>query len=381
MGLAAYATVWFLLAPAARIESPPTAVVYQAMPESGHATEQVERLVAELLRPESLIRAVEEAGLEAGEIPSRDPARLAEWARDKVRIDFGATDRTGNKTLVVHWTGEAGTPGAGRLVHTLARRLAVPPSADLRGLQAQLDAAHAEASAAQHAVALARQRFEQSLRFVGHGSAPSGAASTAPVPTRHAAPAEAADHADWFLARQQLAELENRRQALADRLMPEHPEMKALDEKTDVLRAALNNQPTPAVEPDVAAAVVENVDRSDAGPLPPVTAAEIQQLGQAMFAAQDRRDAAIAAERACERRWSAAHSRVVTEIEVVGDTPHVTARPLPWQRWTVATMTAVAIGGLVLATWPDRRRTFHSVEEVRSSTRLPVVVIDRVTLN
>ena len=375
IGLAAFAATWLLLAPAT-IEPPaPVAVVRR----QASGDDQLEPLVADALRIESLRSLIDETGLLANGAVDRK-SDLADWARRSLRVEIGEVDRAGKQAISIRWVGEPATSGAAQLVNVLARRLAdQAPTRDVRSLERQLNQAHAEAAAAERAVARARQQFDAALAAVSsHSQLDAG-----PPPTPQPRPApvpESSDHAGWLQSRQQLVELERRREVLAERLMPEHPEMKAIDEKIDVLRSALNNQPTPA--PAVADAFEPAVE----SPLPAGRAsipelAQVEQLGREVVAAQQQYDRALAAERTCWKRLAETPTGTLTEIEPALETPQLAVPRAGWQRWLVSSVAALAFGGLAFVLWPGRQQIFRSVEEVRASTRLPVVVVDRVMLN
>lgn len=376
MGLAAFAATWLLLAPASDELPSPVAVVRR----QAAGDDQVERLAVELLRSENLRRLMREAELDRDGSSTRNSG-LAEWARSNLRVEFAGTDRAGKQIVSVRWAGEPGAKGAARLVNSLARQLADHPSTtDERSLQRQLDQAHADAIAAERALTHARRQFDEALAAAPVDPQYPAAPPPASVRTPTTAP-ESSEHAAWFLARQQLAELEQRRETLAERLMPEHPEMRSLDEKIDVLRSSLNNQPTPA--PAVADSMPETVtdDVAQAGPVPSPELERVKQLGRKVLAAQERYNAALSVERAYWQRFAQAPGGTLAEIESAVETTQLAGHLLRWRRWLVSLIVAIAFAGLTLAIWPVGRQTFTSVEEVRAGTRLPVVVVDRLMLN
>lgn len=373
VGVAAFSATWLLLAPAAVETQGPAAVVRRQASDS----DQLDRRLVEVLRTQSLRRLVDEAAIGGRSQGQRD---LVEWARANLRVEISDPDRAGKQTVAIAWVGEPDVKGAARLVNLLARELADQPSPpDLRSLERQLDQAHADAVSAERALARARQEFGDALAAASaqpqFDAVPPPAAEPKPTPAT-----ESSGHAAWFTARQQLAELERRRDVLAERLMPEHPEMKALDEMIDVLRSSLNNQPTPApMVAEASGAVAEST--AAVSRFAPAALDRIHELGRKVASAQEQYSAALSAERACWQRLAQASGGPLAEIEPAAESPQLAGHASPWQRWLASLFAAIGFGGLAFVAWPCGKTTFTSVEEVRASTRLPVVVVDHVMLN
>jgi hypothetical protein len=167
---------------------------------------------------------------------------------------------------------------------------------------------------------------------------------------------------------------------LGDRLMPEHPEMRALDDKIAALRASLGQRsgpvPTyrderPSFEP-IPAPERQTADYDALG-------TKLGKLGQQLLVAQAQLESAAEQERSSWQALCTARTRTVAEIETA--TVVRAAIIGGWQRWLVAVFCGLFSGGLVLAIWPSPLATFRSVEEVRAVTHLPVVVVPRSALN
>jgi hypothetical protein len=233
--------------------------------------------------------------------------------------------------------------------------------------------------AAETALANARAEFEMAL------NSPVSARPDEFVPESHHSGAPAAtalansEADDTQLVRQRLAELEQRRRLLADRLMPEHPDMKALDEKIDELGAAIAHRPQPAAPRPQGVATVPTYNQTDED-LDEKRIARSHQLWQAVVEVQNRYAAALAHEHECRRGLAATRGQLLAEIESPSEAVPTVERAA-WRRWLLSTFASLLCGGLVLALWPRHRRTFTSAEEVRAVTRLPVVVVESASLN
>jgi hypothetical protein len=195
----------------------------------------------------------------------------------------------------------------------------------------------------------------------------------------HLAPPREPGRDSWLLLEQQLADLEIRRQALSERLMPEHPQMKALDQKMSALRTRLADQPPPTHTPP----------HSRTAALPPIAAltaasehgftAHIAALADDLAAAQSAYETAAAQERAT---WQAMNTRAydgLVELEPATTPPPAVVHGGQYR--LIASLCGLMSFALVLAFWPKHRLTFSSVEEVRAVTRLPVVAVSRRSLN
>lgn len=262
------------------------------------------------------------------------------------------------------------------------RSAAQASTADVGSYQRRYDAAHADVSAAAEAVDQARQRLDSAV--VAATDAASAVMEVKPRPrTDGTDQAAAASPEDVVLLRQQLIDIEAQQQTLAERLTPEHPQMKALDEKLDTLRSALANRSAPHIEhlPDVGNdAVDQDAEVPTLAPEKPELA-DTRQHAQALLAAQQRYAASVQRERACWQELTNAPRRLVAEVEPATSAVLEQKRSLSGYRWLISLMAATLLGGLVTAIWPVPRHTFSSAEEVRAFTRLPVVVIERAALN
>ncbi|HET6883573.1 MAG TPA: hypothetical protein VFI31_25700, partial [Pirellulales bacterium] len=330
--------------------------------------------------PENLSSAIDQTQLEADD-NDQDAAALVQTVRDQLRVDLKPPDAAGVETMILRWTGTP-TASCSRLLNLLARRFVEQfANRDVGASEAAYAAAREARVEAETAVDDSRQRFEsalvalQSRRPEAIAAVPSKREPTlAPRP----APGISPDRNGFVLLEQQLADLENRRQTLAERLMPEHPEMRALEAKIDSLRARLGG--ALVSETYVARELQPHPVAADLSSPPDIAATrEVVSLAQALLGAQSDYSSAAEHERACWEALCAARNRLVAEIEPCPELP--VAERAGWPRRLVASLTALLCGALVRVMWPVRRLTFSTAEEVRAATRLPVVVITRASLN
>jgi hypothetical protein len=382
-GLVAFACTWLLLAPAAIKLTQPTAVVRQRHRSDPAEVLPPEQAIAALLSAQHLGEAIHEANFMADADLPVGSAEWVEYVRENVRIDLGVPDEAGMQTTVLRWTGRLPNAGAARLLNVLARRLAMQPATSDGGLrEAQHRSAQQAVQAARHAVDDTRRQLDAALTAQRDHSViiEDAVARSKPVEQPRQASAIAPEQDDRFLLQQRLLDLETRRQALAERLMPEHPEMKAIDQKIAAMRMGLTNRPPAPSEPlpDVA---MNTIEPPAALPEQGVLADRVRQLSQALLAAQEAYTSACDRERTCWRALEAMRATPLAEIEPARmDTP-TKATGVAWRRWLVSLTTALTCGGSVLALWPRRRANFTTVEEVRAATRLPVIVVSRGSLN
>lgn len=383
-GLASFCLVWQVLKPAASPQPQLAAVARMRGPSDDTQLAQRELAVAALLSPENLSAAMRDAGLptDASEtaLGHRDSV---EKVRERLRIELGAADAAGMQTVAIRWTGEA-SPSTARLVNLLARRLAQRLSApDTASQEAAHNLARQTVREASKALSEARGRLASAVTAAGSVQEPEPAS---PVPANedseapHLAPPREAVRDRGFLLGQQLADLESRRQTLSERLMPEHPEMKALDAEIAVLRTRLADQPPPQDAAYVRRTAPEPIAPSTRASDHQAVTAQIAELADELAAAQAEYESAAAQERVAWQAINARRNGDVTQIEpaVVASVP---SAGQPWQRWLIASLCGLMSFALVLAFWPRPRLTFSTVEEVRAVTRLPVVAVSRRSLN
>lgn len=348
----------------------------------GDRLPQQELAIASLLSSENLAAVIQKADFDQNRrrVGSEE---LIEEARSALRVDLGRPDEAGVTAITLRWMAE-NTEAAARLVNLLARQLVSQLQGNNgRAEESSYALAQQALKDASAAVEEARQRFHAALAGAETAAQPLNAPTVAPPrrAIRKAAPPAEAELRRWHYLEQQLSELEGRRATLGDRLMPEHPEMKALDEKIAAIRANLAYQPSPASSNDDAIELEEPTlapQRPDIRQNPELLAT-ISQLGAELVDAQSKYESAAERERAAWKTLCAVRGRVVIEVEpaVAG----ASAKTAGWRMWLVAAICGVLCSGLVFTFWPAPKLTFSTIEEVRSATRLPVIVVGRGSLN
>lgn len=343
-------------------------------------------------------------------------AALAERVRPSLRLEALANEWTtpqGTSGVTLLWRGAARDPNAAALVEALARELAVrwQTQAVQREEQASDEAAQA-LSAATAKVQKLQAEFDAVLTRLAEpddavGSAPQRVPPTAAGPTL--APPEPAVNSPGIAARRtppaarqpsgyasasrqarlesELEDLEIKRDSLAERLTPSHPEMRALDEQIGELRAALANASYPAVEeplPEPGTASI-NEPSSQLATTPAVvplrnapwrmqSLTQTQAAWRRLAAALVARDkAALAASRAQTELSQALRSAVVERLPAaVSQSPVV---EVAWSLVAVVLAAAGAAGWLAISCWPMPGAVVLDADDLRRTTRLPVIVV------
>jgi hypothetical protein len=379
-GAAGFALTWLLLIPPNPAPPQPAATLRVRLEKGSRGDLAMDEAVARLLSQESLAKTLTAAGVLDGATKPSAAQQMAEQMREWVRVDIRLPDEAGVQEVLIRWAGDPREPLAGRLVKALARQLAARLAAvDPVRPQREYEAARSELSAAATAVADLRAQFETALeaRPVRPAGTPPRQQPNVDQAARSLPALAEAD--DTQLARQRLLEFEQRRQLLADRLMPEHPEMRALEEKIDELKRAVARKPQPARQrrpPLEVPAEDRTRQEPDEGAI-----VQTRQLWQATLEAESRYTAALAHERGCWHALAVARGPFVAEIESTHESARGVERAAGWRQWLLSVLATIVCGGLALAAWPRRRQTLASAEEVRAVTRLPVVVIESASLN
>ncbi|HVX15558.1 MAG TPA: hypothetical protein VHC22_30505 [Pirellulales bacterium] len=382
--LAAFALSLILLTPTSVDYGRLAAVIRErGLSDSADAVQR-EQAIAELLNSEHLKSALLEADFGSLDtLADEESVTFIENVRERLRVDLGSPDKAGVHTTVLRWTGDESSLAATRLLNVLARRLAARSAGgDVAHFEESYEAARQRARDASQAVVEARHELES---VAAEASSAGTRSANMPIPPREhrvsqPVPASLPDQEDWQLLEQQLGDLERRRQMLGDRLMPEHPEMRALDEKIAALRASVGNRsaPVPSYQaqrssPEPTLAPERRTTDYDA------LGTRLGKLGQELLVAQAQLESAAEQERSSWQALCTAKTRAVAEIETATVVRAATIGS--WQRWLVAALCGLIFGGLVLAIWPSPLATFRTVEEVRAVTHLPVVVVPRGSLN
>lgn len=336
----------------------------------------LEIAAARLLTIEQLSRALRESRFSAVQgLADVSLPEAAEQVRPNLRVDIAPGGRGDASTVTVRWIGDASTPGAAALVDWLAQHFNDAPLVErIAAAEQSHQAAVAKLREAGDAAGVAEESFQRAL-------AEAEVPQIEDLPSTHrttdadaigpagGAPASAGRRAQL---QSQLDELESQRGSLAERLMPAHPEMRALDAQIAAVRAKLAEAPAAEKPPTADSALPEPPRGSPYG-----AASNLSELGrqwEEVLIARRRHEAAAREERLAWQRLT--QSRAGRSVEIV---PASFARPsgpaVAWWRTAAAGLAGWLAGWLVLAFWPSPTAPLTSIEQVRRATRLPVIVV------
>lgn len=336
----------------------------------------LEIAAARLLTIEQLSRALRESRFPAVQaIADVSLAEAAEQVRPNLRVDIDPGERGSAPAVTIRWIGDPSTPGAVPLVNWLAQHFNDAPQAErVAAAEQSHQAAATKLREASDAVATAENGFERAL-------ADAELPETEDLPnTRRTIDADAMEPARGSPSgalrqaqlQAQLDELESQRSSLAERLMPAHPEMRALDAQIAAVHAKLGDVPVPENPPAAAPAPPAPPHDSPYG-----SASSFSDIGrqwEAVRTAQRHHDSAAGEERLAWERLT--HSRAGRSIEVV---PASLARPsgptVAWWRAAAAGLAGWLAGWIVLVLWPSPTAPLTTTEQVRRATRLPVIAV------
>lgn len=335
----------------------------------------LEIAAAKLLTIEQLSRALRESQFPAVQGTAEMAlAEAAEQVRPNLRVDIAPGGRGVAPAATIRWIGDANTPGAVDLINGLAHRFSDVQRSDRIAVAEQArQMAAAKLREATDSVRTAEQNFQRALANAGSevSVATGGSAATNLDALELSAPAPPAASARQAELRAQLGELESQRSLLAERLMPAHPEMRALDTQITLLRAKLAET----------AAIGTPVDAA----LPPTTAREarregaprdsgIQREWEAVVNARRQYEMAVGEERAAwERLMRGSLGEPVEMIPASLSPP--TMPEMSWWKSAASALAAWLAGWLVLVFWPAPTAPLTTAEQVRRATRLPVIAL------
>lgn len=370
--LAALAIVSLALSPGTSPQTAPPVATVRLMAGGG----DLEIAAARLLTIEQLSMALRESRFPAVQrLADVSLAEAAEQVRPNLRVDIDPGGRGAPPTATIRWIGDTSTPGAVMLVNWLAQHFNDAPQAERIAAAEQSHlAAAAKLREASDAVVTAENNFQQTL-------------AKAELPqiddlsnTRRTTDAEAIEPAIGpplgagrrAQLQAQLDELESQRSSLAERLMPAHPEMRALDTQIAGVRAKLAEAPVLKNPPAAALPAPPEPPRAS----PYGAAADLSNISrpwEAVLVARRHHDTAAGEERLAWERLT--QIRASRSVEIV---PASLARPSgPSVAWWRAAATGLAgwfMGWLVLVVWPSPTAPLTSIEQVRRATRLPVIM-------
>lgn len=336
----------------------------------------LEIAAAQMLTIEQLGRALRESRFPAARgIADVALVEAADQVRSNLRLDIAPGGRGDASTVTIRWIGDPSTPGAVALVDWLAQHFNDAPQADrIAAAEQSHQAAAAKLREAGNAVVMAEESFQRALaeaELPEIDDVPS-ARRTVDANAMEPAGGSPSEVGRWAQLQAQLDELESQRSSLAERLMPAHPEMRALDAQIAAVRAKLAEAPATENPPAADPALPELPRGSPYG-----TASNLSDLGrqwEEVLIARRRHEAAAHEERLAWQRLT--QSRAGRTVEIV---PASLARPsgstVAWWRAAAAGLAGWLAGWLVLAFWPSPNAPLTTLEQVRRATRLPVIAV------
>lgn len=335
----------------------------------------LEIAAAKLLTIEQLSRALRDSRFPAVQgTAAMALAEAAEQVRPNLRVDLAPGGRGVAPAATIRWIGDPNTPGAVELVNALAHRFSdVQRSDRMAAAEQTRQTAAAKLREATDAVHTAEQHFQRALRDAGSevSVVPGGSAATNQDAMELSAPGPSAASARRAELQSQLDELESQRNLLAERLMPAHPEMRAIDTQIASLRAKL--------------ADIANLETTVDGALPPPPAREASPEGtqrgsgilrtwEAVVNARRQHEIAADEERAAWQRLVS--SSLGEPIEIIPASLSPPTMPeRSWWKSAASTLAAWLAGWLVLMFWPAPTAPLTTAEQVRRATRLPVIAV------
>ncbi|HEX7447797.1 MAG TPA: hypothetical protein VF306_09650 [Pirellulales bacterium] len=335
----------------------------------------LEIAAAKLLTIEQLSRALRESRFPAVQgTAEMTLAEAAEQVRPNLRVDIAPGGRGVTPAATIRWIGDPKTPGAVDLLNGLAHRFSDLQRSDrIAAAEQARQTAAAKLREATDAVHTAEQDFQRAMRNAGSGIsvAPGGSSATNQDLLEPSAPGPSAASARQAELRSQLAELESQRSVLAERLMPAHPEMRALDAQIALLRAKLAD--TADLKTTVDAALPPPPAR-EARPEGAPRDSGIQREWEAVVNARRQYEMAVGEERAAWERLM--RCSLGEPVEMIPASPSPPTMPeMSWWKSAASALAAWLAGWLVLVFWPAPTAPLTTAEQVRRATRLPVIAL------
>lgn len=342
-------------------------------------------------------------------------ARLAERVRPAIEVEALADDApepAGTAAITIRWLADPRIEGAAGLVDALAREWTAKWQTEIiaRDEQAAQAASRALATATAKVQKL-QTEFDAALtrldgsgdvlsnapHAVSNSGGPTLAPAEPPSPAKpiaaargNAAPATArithvASSSRQARLESELEDLEIKRDSLGERYTSSHPEMRALEEQIAEVRAALANTSYPITEEPLPPPSIASTGEPPAeAPRPTVVApsaapwrrqllteaqAAWRRLSTAIVA---REGAAQAAGRAQAKLAEVRGAAAIERLPAAGPAPVVA---VSWPLAVLALFAAGCAGWLTLCLWPTAGAVVRDADELRRTTRLPVIVV------
>lgn len=411
--LAALIVAWLVLAPVkARLPvAVPAVTLKYALPAEAEKPPQASEALLDGGCLERALVAVDYSG--ARTLGPVALARLAERVRPAIEVEALADDApmsAGTAAITIRWLAEPRIDGAVGLVDALAREWTAKWQTEIiaRDEQAAQSANRALATATANVHKL-QTEFDAALtRLDGSGDVlssaphavstggPTLAPAEPPSPPKpiaaargDAAPATArithvASSSRQARLESELEDLEIKRDSLGERYTPSHPEMRALEEQIAEVRAALANTFYPLTEEPLPPPNIAATGEPAEAPRPTVVAPSAapwrrQSLTEAQ-AAWRRLSTALAARESTAQAASRAQAKLaevrgaasVERLPAAGPAPVV---EISWPLAVLALFAAGCAGWLTLCLWPTTGAVVRDADELRRTTRLPVIVV------
>ena len=351
----------------------------------------VDQVASQILSPGNIRESIRNSAVGEGIRSDQELAEQTERWRGRLRVDVEPSDGKQPWTISVQADAAEKPEEAASLVNAVAE-VFLRSSREAAGAEAAavLRTANAQSDKARQKAILLRHELDELVdncleaMTAGEQAAPvtNRAAEPAHAETAESSPANgelsSAPDPSRQLSRE-LAELEARRAALLERLLPAHPDVQAIEREIVDTRERLDRLPPPTPLPDMGS------EFGNATATPPATkiseiissqtaetTAKIQQQRQALARIETQLAADIAAERRAEELLMQAqmddYSRV-QQATVDSQPAHAFRMPLA----VLLSLLSAACGWL-LARWTDRRSsTFTHVDQIEAALGLPVI--------
>ncbi len=351
----------------------------------------VDQIASQILSPGNIRESIRNSAAGEGIHTDQELAEQTERWRGRLRVDVEPSDGKQPWTISVQADAAEKPQEAASLVNAVTevflrsrREAAVAEAAAvLRTANARSDKARQEATllrqeldelvdncleattASEQATPETEPTAEPTRPETAESSAANAAISSAPDPSRQ-------------LSRD-LAELEARRAALLERLLPAHPDVQAIEREIGDTRERLGHLPPPEPRPDIRQEFADDASTSPSTKIDESvpsqtaeTAAKIQQQRQALARIETQLGADIAAERRAEELLMQAQTDDYSRVQQASvDSQAVHAFRVPLA--VLLSLLGAACGWL-LARWTDRRSSvFTHVDQIEAALGLPVI--------
>lgn len=343
-----------------------------------------DKIASEILSPACIRNAILAGASDESQRAAAPLSELVERWRKELRVDIEPGEERRPWSIFIR-VGSSTSPQAAQIANAVAEQYCRSRRAAAAAEQRQsLRQAQTEAAKAQKTSAAIRSQLESQIDALRQAAGSMAAASPARGEDNVHGEQQSVQRAELAQRREELAasitELEARKAALLERLMPAHPDVRAIDGEIAAARGSLERLPPDEPSPDDGFPALPEPPLA-AGELPPDAAKklaesleEIHKLRRALSHAEANLERAELAER---RAWQ----RIV-EVDlsqVASMKPAIAAAPRPLaNEWPLALLSG-AVGALVAwllgARGGSDADTFGDAEELEETLGFPVVGI------